>query len=491
MKKILEKDEETFSLVAQVSDDSMKLFLDIEPKEGFSGLSRDQILAILAESFPTDDLNLAVIDDIVSNLQEGKACKERRVKKGLEATPGIDGKILFLVKKFTGKAEVSIDQRGYAGWKELNLFDNISRKQVVARVYPARPGEDGIDVFGKPVAYRPGKEAFYELDKTLEIRALDGGEKNYQEVVSLEEGFLRDESGRLKIEESLTIKDDLDFRFGNLDFIGKVTVTGDVLKGFSIKARKGIEIKGSVRGASLISPGGDIIVRGFTYGGENSRIISAKSFETTVAQEINVETNGNIVIHKEAIDCSLRTESSIVMSRGRLVGGEAFAVCGVEAATIGTEAGTRTLIRLCSNVETSSEYSKLLILIKNHQKALELIDLHLGPLANNQSSIGYLSGQQKLNIERLLKKKGEIQQSSLSLMERKRVMLEKAVFSSIVRVNFLKMLHSGSVVEAGNEVFEIKEDINGPGSLDYLPAEGRFEVGELKSLQCSIDNTNE
>ena len=53
-----------------------------------------------------------------------------------------------------------------------------------------------------------------------------------------------EDSGKISIKPELTISGDLDFRYGNIDFIGKVIVSGDVLQGLNIKAGKGIEVRG-------------------------------------------------------------------------------------------------------------------------------------------------------------------------------------------------------------------------------------------------------
>src|SRR5690606_38702757 len=125
-------------------------------------------------------------------------------------------------------------------------------------------------------------------------------------------------------------------------------VLGNVTPGMTEQARRGIEIGGDARSASFICPDGDIRIRGFYFGGERARITGGKSFQASIVQEATVEVQGDIRIDKEAVDSTLRTQSALMMSAGRCVGGRSFVVCGDEALSWGNEAGKRTEISLCS-----------------------------------------------------------------------------------------------------------------------------------------------
>jgi len=490
MKTLFARTTDTCVITGHTSEDTIKLFLNVEPLtvEGeIPQVTRKEVMDVLSEHVPLDNVNTGVIDDLLKFVNKGEKVEDRRIIKGREPEKGREGKILYLVKKFSGHGAVKVDARGYANYSRLHLFDNIAVGQKVARIYPPKPGEDGEDIFGKPIPAELGEPVEVSVDDSLTIKEPDDKEANFQTIIANIEGLLTESDGRLKISQEINIDGDLDFKHGSLEFVGKVKISGDVLQGFSINAKGGIEVAGSVRGGSLISAEGDIVVKGYIYGGPGSNVISGKTFTASVAQEVNAEILGNITILKEANDCVLRTQTSVFMPDGRLVGGESLAVCGVEAAFIGSEAEKETIIRLCSDVETTLEYGKLVVSIDSHQKALSLIKMHLGPLIQNPSRIQLLIQPQRGNMEKLLAKMASVEKSLIKLKVSKKELLDSAAYNKELRCNYLKTLYQGTVVYVGQQCFKPAENLKGPGSLDYNSETLRFELSELKPLECSID----
>lgn len=556
MKPIFSKTTECFLLVAKLSDDKMKLFLDVEPiipppppaapepaeapkdkapaattpppkeetkpgpppknapaqakgappaaqtaapkpaataKEAPPALpvrpvTRDDLLAVLKEFANVEMINVGVIDDIAACISRGERIEERRIAKGEEPQVGADGKILYLVKRYTGEVEIRVDEKGVADLKVLHLFDNITQGTTVARVYAPKNGIDGKDALGKPIPSKPGKPCKIGLDRTLSLKDSTDKAESYQVVVAEADGYLSEESGKISIKTELVVAGDLDFHMGTIDFIGSVRVKGDVLPGFSVRAKRGIVVTGSVREASLHCTDGDITVKEYVYGGETAKVVCGRNFDCSVAQELEAEVVGNITIHKEAVDCKLRTQSTLMMTKGALMGGQTFCVCGAEARILGNEAGQETAIRLCNDVEMTAEYGVLVANIENHERALKMIDLHLGPFAINPQRVEVLSGPYRAKMEKLLAKKKEVTLSHQRLLRKKEEMVQGAHANPVLRLNFLQKLYDGVMVYAEDQCFSSKVPLDGPASLDYVQAEHKFKVGELKGLECTIHN---
>ena len=483
MKNHFEKSTDLFKFTAKISDDKMKMFVDVEPT-GKNEIRREVLLGVISEFLSPDDVNTGVIDDICKHLTLGEAVLERRIAKGQEAEPGLDGKLLLLAKKFTGEGHVQVDERGYANYSDLHLFDNIAIGQAIGRLYPPKEGKDGFDVLHNLIKAPLGKPAVLALDKSLELRPPPDPSEPYQLIVSNTEGLLAEEQGKLAVKEELVIKGDLDFHYGSIDFIGKVRVTGDVHQGFVIKARKGICIDGSLEGANLTCTDGDILIKGSILGGRRTRLVCSGDVKCKRAQETEIEAHGNITIEKEAIDCNLRSGSTI-FALNQLMGGESFVVCGAEAKFLGNDALKQTSIHLCSEVETTTEFSRLLVGISSHDKAIQLVELHLGPYASRPERIELLQEPHKAKMKKLLAKMQEIQKSRISLLGHKKKMLEHAVANDVLRVNILGKIYPGVSIISGDQVFSVKDELVGPKSIDFDPVTNQFSVGELKALQCA------
>lgn len=487
MKSTFTRASEKIRISGKLSPDSVKLFIDIEK------LKDEQVSALELYELIKDEIKVpemidrAVLEDIATCLNRGEEIKERRITKGRAAENGANGKLLLLVKKYTGQGEVKIDDRGFAHYAHLSLFENLVAGQLVGRVYPPKNGVDGVDGFGEPIASKPGNPYKSNLDPSIALKNSERPEDEFQVLVAEKEGMLVEESGgRLLIKDEFIVEGDLDYRYGNIDFIGKVKVRGDVHQGFVIKAKTGIEVAGCVNSATLICSQGGIVVKGLVVGGRGTRILCSGDFRAALTQEVDAEIQGDIIVDRVALDSNLRSYSALRIPQGELIGGRAFVVTGAEFKVVGTDAYAPTVIRLCSDVETTRDYQKIKAEIASHEKAENLMKLHLGPLVDNPARLQLLKEPHRGKMEALLKKLAEVQKSKTWLTGKAEKMLEKGHANDVLRVNFSKMLYPGVQIRARQETFAPMDEIKGPASIDYRPAERRFDVGELKPLEKAL-----
>lgn len=468
---------EVLTISAKTSEDKMKLFIDVD-RAGHDPVTDRMIMDLLEQKLPKELINVSVIADIAQHLTAGKEVKDRRITKGELSQDGADGKLVFMVRQFTGVAEPG------STYFDLALFDNVKPGDVVARLYPPKNGVDGIDATGKKIPAKAGKPIKVNLDKSIEQRA-GGGDAGYDSLVATAEGYLSEDGGKLIIKNELSISGNVDFHIGNLNFIGKIKVSADVMPKFRLEAKSDIEIYGSIRGENrVISNQGSVTVKGFAFGGKDSAIIAGKDIDLDVAQELTAEAVANIFLKKEAQSCILRSGKAILGTKAKVSGGSLFAVCGIELHTLGNPVGTPTQVILCSSIETTTEYLKLTSEIQSHDKALGLLEMHLGPFAKNSSRIQLLKSPHKEKMENLLKKFNQVSESKKNLLEKKKTMLSSGISSATPRVSVHGAIYPGVEIHAGEEVFTIPEPILKPTSIDYVSSEKKFVVDTLKPLSC-------
>lgn len=507
MEQILLKETEKFILKASITPDKLKLFVDVTPpvevpaqqpgqgeveKEVASSaevqprrteaVSRHDLLEVLKEIIKPERVNLAVLDDIIGYLQRGLPTEKRRIAKGEAPKRGLDGRLVHLVKPYTGHVEVEIDLYGLANYAELHLFDNISKGQELARIYPPKAGINGTDVFGETIAAEPGSEVEVKFDSTINRRSDTRPGYKYDTLIAEGEGYLAVEQHVLTIKDVLEIKGDLDYHYGNIDFIGSVVVKGAVESGFRVKARNGIEIKGSVRGGSLICPEGDIVIGTVLGGSDNSQVLCGKNVKAKATQRAVVECKGDIVLQRVAYRSQLRTQGNLVISEGSLIGGEVYIAKGLEAKRIGNSAGAKTVIYLCSDIRTSADYTTLMSNIYSHEKALLLLTNHLGPFAQKPEKLEKLKPSYREKLSKLVQKLERIKIGLQRLQEKRTALLTGESFSDEIYVNFKGKFFPGVSVISGEECFETEEELDGPASLVFNTKEGKFEVKEYKAL---------
>ena len=256
--------------------------------------------------------------------------------------------------------------------------------------------------------------------------------------------------------------------------------------GFTLRARKGIEVTGDVNGGSLYCTEGDIVCKGYVTGAEGAKIVSGKSLHMRVAQEVFAEVAGDILVDKEAFDCELRSGAALTVKDGELTGGRTMVVSGAEAKLLGNKAGAETAVVLCSDIETTAGYASLMMEIENHEKAINLIKLHLGPLWHNPARIVNLLGAHKQQMQKLYEKLIKVEMSHDKLLEKQKEMLTHGKLNRSLRVNFVKTLYPGVSIRAGKDSWISEDEQPGPKSIDYDRERHEFTVGEFKALEYAV-----
>lgn len=448
-------------------------------------VTREELFPLFEPVFNSKDMDQKVLDDVAKTLSKGEKVFDRRVRKGDPAEAGHDGKLLLLVRKFTGTGEIFTDEEKYASFMERHLFDNIVAGQIVGRVYPPKPGKEGKDIFGAAIPAPPSQPAKFSIDNTLKLEKHPPEE--YEVLISQLEGLLLENSGALTVKDELTLSGDLGLRLGNIDCIGRVKVSGNVASGITLRAKKGIEVGGGIQESILECPGGDVVVKGFAFGGARGKIVGGKEVKLGIAQELRVEAIKDIFIEKEAIDCVFRTQSLLRIPAGKLIGGEAFVVCGLEAKQLGNDVSKETIIHLCSDIETSTEYAVLMASIAAHDNAQRLVEVHLGPYARMPDRIQLLKQPFRGRMEKLYEKREEILVSRGKLTIKQETLLAEAHRSGILRVSVHGQIFPGVSIIAGEKRLDVQELITGPKTIEFDPKEQTFAIKAFEPVVCAFN----
>ncbi|MCC6931750.1 MAG: DUF342 domain-containing protein [Deltaproteobacteria bacterium] len=494
----------TILVSATISEDRCKLFIDCQLRiiEGAPPpkCNRDELVALLSEHIGVDKLDLAVIDNVVKELNDGRAVSKRRIAKGTPPEHGVDGRISFLVKKYQPPTENR--EREAADLRHIHNFDNVTVDMPVARVYPPTDGKDGVDVYGKPVKATKGKRPRFFVDKSVKVVSSPSGD-SYDQILSAAEGYLLEDNGKIKIVNELAIDGDVDFVTGSIDFIGSVKIKGNVMKSFYVMAKGNIEIGANVEEAYLESKEGAIIVAGTISGHYipqevilrdterrkrnivntiRPNIRAAKTLTVFRVHNANIDCGEGIEVGKEIINSEVRTNKALHIPRGQLLAGNFNVGKGLEARLIGTNGGSHTVIYIKSDLETSAEYAELLQNIANHKHAAELVRLQLGPYADDLEAIKKLSDYQKQKIVGFLQKLKGITDNLVELEGQQKEILSNVSERKQIRINFHERLFKGTEIHAKNAKLLIEHDYGGPKSIVYRADDSIFHFCQLKPL---------
>ncbi len=266
----------------------------------------------------------------------GKYCfqqnfrQELKVAEGLRPINGADGILEFgfeIVKDHRPK----IKPDGTVDFKELNLIENVVQDQLLCRVIPPTQGTPGVNIYGGTVEGKPGavvpigngSNTYLSEDKLQIFAAVDGGASYTNNTVSVEEIFV--------------ISEDVGVHTGNIEFNGSVLVKGNVLEGFSVIAKKEIEVGGMVEGASL-SAGENILIKGGVNGKRKTVLRAEGNISTKFVQNATAILGGDLCCDV-IVNGYVKAGKNILLrgEKAALIGGEYLSGEKIVARTIGTE----------------------------------------------------------------------------------------------------------------------------------------------------------
>ena len=303
----------------------------------------------IMESYTESDVQLALQSSgVLYGIQQDKVQEaiEKRiydqevlVAQGDAPQDGVNGYYEYKFDmNFSKKPKVRPD--GSVDYWSIKMVEIVTEGQEIAVYHPAVHGTDGMDLRGKPLLAKRGRDLVPLRGKGFE-RSEDG-----LTYTSLMDGKIEMNNDRIVILPVYEVSGDVDLSIGNIDFRGDVIVHGGVCSGVSVKATGSITIDGIVEGAQ-IETGKDIVLRSGVMGASRASIttrgnISAKFFEYT-----RVHANGSIRA-EVFLNCQVSCGENVILDgkKASIIGGEVGAIRGIVVHTLGSDGEVRTQVRI-------------------------------------------------------------------------------------------------------------------------------------------------
>lgn len=478
---------------------SLYLSLTLDPESEAPPPSAAMIQSVVSELAPAAKLSKESKDYISRCVKAREDVENMIIYSGTAAIAGQNGRIVFLVKQFqplqAGKSIERIDARF------IKRFDNIEIGTVVLRRYAPDSGRPGEDVFGTVIPATPGAVAELKFDSTLELNKSPRGD--FEELVSKTAGYLDSDKGTFTIKGHLQIEGDVDQRIGDIEFIGSVTITGDVMKDFSVIARQDVIVKGDVVSGTVISQQGSVSVGG-NIGGSSTdqsasegassgalrrreqkkgpQIRARKNLSASAIDDSDIEVGGTMVVTHDIRNSHIRIHGILTITEGGLIGGTTFAVKGIEAAILGSELETTTRIVITDDISASAKYSQIQQDIAKHKAAERMLKLYLGPYKHQDIDLSKLDEDFSERIIELRSKLKLTKESLQKLEEVAANFLEQRTICPTFQLNFIKVFHVGAELFAQDTSFKAEKSLVGPKSIIYNATSKMFGILDLEAI---------
>lgn len=382
----------------QVSSDKMKAYLImIPPKIGGYDLEIDEIRNVLR----SNGVIFGIIEEELTNLMDYPVYNEPvLVAKGQKVQNGQDAKIVFNFE--TDKKIHLREVDGKVNFKNLNTIQNVVAGQILAVKEPATEGVEGRTVDGELIPAKPGKDVALNPGKNTAVTE-DG-----MSITAAKNGQVSLNAGKVIVEEVMTVQGDVNLKVGDITFLGNVIVTGSVEDGFVINAQGSIEVKGSVGKSNLIAEG-DIIVGQGIMGKNESEIRTKTNLYAKFIENVKYIDVGQGVYVQDAIMHSYvdaTKEISCVGKRATIVGGRLRSGELVKTKTLGSKAGTETVIEVGIDPKKRQRMQELNYELESAYKEMDGLKVNFDNLENQKKQ--YRDKFPKEKLETYNKLKAEI-----------------------------------------------------------------------------------
>jgi uncharacterized protein (DUF342 family) len=379
------------AVAVTVSDDGMAAFVRVYPPGPLAPDLRPEDVRIALE-------NAGVTHGIDEEEIAGVALDEpgtRRIAVGIEPEDGVDGDIVFLVEQTMSVRPLQRDDGGVDMWAEATI-PNVTEGEQLAEVIPPTQGTSGWTVKGEELLARKGKAATIPPLKNV-AWSEDGGH-----LLAAIDGLLELSAARIYVRPDLTIRGDVDFKTGSIDFHGDVIVQGDVRPGFRVKAGGRVVVQGDVDQAEVMAES-LVWIRGAAVG-ESCIIRSNGDIKVRTVHEARVEARGSVFIEKEASEATILASVDLVFEspRNRLVGGTVLVGHEVVAAEIGAVGETITRVSAGIDPFTAEEDAVLVAERQEHTTMLERITPAATALRKDTTQLEAMDDERRAAAQRLL-----------------------------------------------------------------------------------------
>lgn len=326
-----------------VSRDRMEAFLQIDLPDGARKPDPDRVMERLEKGgvmfgFIPESIDLALRQPGLRIL----------CAKGQYAENGRDASVEYKVDlEHRGKPAETVD--GGVDFKNLGLYINVEKGQVLAVKHLPGQGVEGFDVCGNSIPPRAGKDLVLHPGPNVLIQ-------DDTKLVAAVSGTVTVANGKISVSPILNIKSDVDLSTGNIDFAGDVVINGSVQEGFSVRAGGNVDIAGMVSGGNV--KGFNITIRQGILGLNKGLIEASGTVAAKFVENAKVTADQDILISDVVLHSQLSAGKKVKVEgkRGQIVGGVISAGDEILVKSAGSSSATPTELQAGVNPKLREAY---------------------------------------------------------------------------------------------------------------------------------------
>jgi uncharacterized protein (DUF342 family)/ActR/RegA family two-component response regulator len=259
------------------------------------------------------------------------------VARGIAPSVGKPALIVFHFNMESDTAGV-INEDGSIDFKARGDSPYVKRGQVLAEKQPMEQPRTGMDVFGETLLVGEVDDVPLEGGEGTEL-----SEDGLTLTATITGQPSMDVKGVISVLETFTIKGDVDFKTGNINFNGNVVVTGTVKEGFLVECE---ELTANEINGGIIRIRGDLKV---SNGIVKADIQTQGSVQAKFLNKIKLYGYGNMMVTREIMESYIAISGKLTNETGRITSSTIAARSGMSVKQIGTEKAEYSIVKVGAN----------------------------------------------------------------------------------------------------------------------------------------------
>ncbi|HEX2952790.1 MAG TPA: FapA family protein [Bacillota bacterium] len=437
-------------LKLDISRDDMEVYLSVVPPTLKEGTWPD--LEHAKQLLRQEVITYGLMDEKVEQVVNQRISTPVLIAKGTSPVQGENAVIEFLFPTERREAVPKEGEDGRVDFREVSVIHNVHQGDVLAVKKPATKGIDGRDVHAREVQAKPGK------DKTLALGRNVAWSEDGLQLIATADGEPTLFGNRVSV-LSVHEVSGVNFKSGNVDFLGNVVIKGNVESGFTVKAEGDVTVAGSIE-AAMIYCGGSLTVMGGIIGQDKTEIRCGGNLTAYYIERASIEAGGDIKVRDAVMHSKVSAAGNILLygRKGLLVGGLCRAGEQIELQVLGSRLGTATEIEVGVNpglrtelIEVEEKIKSILDNLDKSNKILVILERDARAATPERAEMR----------EKLSKTVAALTQERYLLEKRRQELVEEIQvrFQDRGRVKARDTIYPGVRVTIGKAIMAIKDEV--------------------------------
>lgn len=406
----------------------------------------------MAQALADRGVVFGVRADLLRKLAENpRYNKLERVAEAVLPTPGSDSRFVYHFPSTKDKAPQILSD-GSVDYKQLGILYNVRENDVLCTKMPATEGEPGKGVTGEEIPASFGKDLPLPLGKNT--RPSEDG----LHVLSAIDGYVDIIGNLVQVMDVYQVKGDVDYKTGNINFVGNVHVLGNVLQGFEVRAEGNVNIDGCVEGGRIIA-GGNIVIKQGIIGMNTGKVDCGSDLRCKYIQNATANVE-NYFETESCVNSTINCGGNVRMlgSKAVIIASHINARHTIECVNIGSKTvSVPSVLEVGSDPHLINKSASIPKEMTEIQKNLIRID-SLVDLFQKLHVLGRLTEDKYRTLVNLKNAKESSQARLADLFLEKEDVKQRMLSAGYGVVNATGMVYAGTVIVMGEERKKLDAD---------------------------------